>query len=82
MTSLAPHLTDYLVDHLPRHRSASPHTVATYAHSFTLLVRFAADRRRLPTDVDLHGRTSLRPPTSPYPRPFPSVVIVEEGRRN
>jgi len=38
MTALAPHLTDYLVDHLPRHRSASTHTVAGYAHSFTLLL--------------------------------------------
>lgn len=46
MTALAPYLSDYLVDHLPRHRNASAHTVATYAHSFTLLVRFAAEQRR------------------------------------
>ena len=54
MTALAPHLTDYLVDHLPRHRNASAHTVATYAHSFTLLVRFAAKQRRCrPIDLQV-----------------------------
>lgn len=54
MTSLATHLTDYLVDHLPRHRNASVHTVATYAHSFTLLVRFAAEQRRCrPIDLQI-----------------------------
>jgi site-specific recombinase XerD len=54
MTALAPHLTDYLVDHLPRHRNASPHTVATYAYSFTLLVRFAAEQRRCrPIDLKI-----------------------------
>lgn len=75
MTSLAPHLTDYLVDHLPRHRSASPHTVATYAHSFTLLVRFAADRRRCrPIDLQVEDLG-------------PDLILafldhIEEGRRN
>ena len=42
MTDLAPHLTAFLREHLPRDRNASPHTVATYAHCFALLVRFAA----------------------------------------
>ncbi|MBM3564234.1 MAG: integrase [Alphaproteobacteria bacterium] len=41
MTALAPHLTAFLCEHLPRDRNASPHTVATYAHCFALLVRFA-----------------------------------------
>jgi integrase/recombinase XerD len=51
-TSLAPHLTAFLRVHLPRERNASPHTVATYAHSFTLLVRFAAKRlKRRPSDL-------------------------------
>jgi site-specific recombinase XerD len=44
MTALAPHLTAFLREHLPRDRNASPHTVATYAHCFALLVRFAAKR--------------------------------------
>ena len=52
MTALAPHLTAFLREHLPRERSASPHTVAAYAHSFTLLVRFAAARlKQRPTDL-------------------------------
>ncbi len=54
MTALAPHLTDFLVDHLPRHRNASSHTVATYAHSFTLLIRFASERKRCrPIDLSV-----------------------------
>lgn len=52
MTSLAPHLTAFLREHLPRERNASPHTVATYAHCFSLLVRFAANRlRRRPSEL-------------------------------
>jgi integrase/recombinase XerD len=52
MTALAPHLTAFLREHLPRERNASPHTVATYAHAFALLVRFAADRlKRRPSDL-------------------------------
>jgi integrase/recombinase XerD len=54
MTALAPHLTAFLREHLPRERDASPHTVATYAHCFALLVRFAAkqlDRR--PSDLEI-----------------------------
>jgi integrase/recombinase XerD len=51
-TVLAPHLTAFLREHLPRERNASPHTVATYAHSFMLLVRFAAERlKRRPSDL-------------------------------
>ena len=42
MTALAPYLSAFLREHLPRERNASPHTVATYAHCFALLVRFAA----------------------------------------
>lgn len=44
MTALAPYLTSFLREHLPRDRNASPHTVATYAHCFSLLVRFTANR--------------------------------------
>ena len=52
MTVLATHLAKFLREHLPRERNASPHTVASYAHSFTLLVRFAAERlKRRPTDL-------------------------------
>ena len=52
MTPLASHLASFLREHLPRERNASPHTVAAYAHSFTLLVRFAAERlKRRPSDL-------------------------------
>lgn len=52
MTALAPHLTAFLREHLPRERNASPHTVATYAHGFALLVRFAAKQLgRRPSDL-------------------------------
>jgi integrase/recombinase XerD len=44
MTALAPHLAAFLREHLPHERKASPHTCATYAYSFQLLVCFAACR--------------------------------------
>src|SRR5258708_11101545 len=56
MTALAPHLSAFLREHLPRERNASPHTVATYAHAFALLVRFAAQRlKRPPSELTLQG---------------------------
>lgn len=36
MTALAPHLSAYLREHLPRERAVSPHTVKTYANCFVL----------------------------------------------
>ena len=52
MTALAPHLSAFLREHLPRERAVSPHTVKTYTNCFVLLVRFAADRlKRRPTDL-------------------------------
>jgi site-specific recombinase XerD len=54
MTALAPYLTAFLREHLPRERSASPHTVAGYADSFALLVRFAAERlKKRPTGLSV-----------------------------
>jgi site-specific recombinase XerD len=51
-TVLAPHLTAFLREHLPRERNASQHTIASYAHSFTLLLRFAAARlKQQPSDL-------------------------------
>jgi integrase/recombinase XerD len=58
MTTLAPHLASFLREHLPRERNASPHTVAAYADSFMLLVRFAAERlKRRPTDLAVEDLT-------------------------
>jgi len=42
MTPLAPHLTAFLRDRLPRERGASPHTCDAYAYAFQLLLAFAA----------------------------------------
>jgi site-specific recombinase XerC len=54
MTALAPHLSAFLREHLPRERAVSPHTVKTYANCFVLLVQFAADRlKRRPTDLQI-----------------------------
>lgn len=54
MTTLASHLTSFLREHLPRDRNASPHTVATYAHCFALLLRFTAKRLgRRPSDLEV-----------------------------
>lgn len=46
MTALAPHLSTFLREHLPRERRASRHTCEAYAYSFQLLVCFVADRLR------------------------------------
>lgn len=52
MTPLAPDLSAFLQNHLPNERGASPHTIASYAHAFTLLLRFAAARfKRQPSDL-------------------------------
>ena len=60
MTDLAPHLTAFLREHLPRDRNASPHTVATYAHCFSLLIRFAAKRlSRRPCDLCVEDLSPL-----------------------
>lgn len=46
MTPLAPHLTAFLRDRLPKERCASPHTCDSYAYAFQLLLSFAAQRLR------------------------------------
>jgi integrase/recombinase XerD len=43
MTTLASHLSTFLREYLPRDRAASTHTCETYAYSFMLLLRFAAE---------------------------------------
>jgi integrase/recombinase XerD len=44
MTLLAPHLTTFLRERLPRERRASEHTIDAYAYAFQLLLTFAAKR--------------------------------------
>ena len=52
MTPLAPDLSAFLQTHLPGECGASRHTIAAYAHAFTLLLRFAAGRlKRSPSEL-------------------------------
>ena len=44
MTKLAPHLTAFLREYLPRTRACSAHTCDAYAYSFQLVLCFAAER--------------------------------------
>jgi site-specific recombinase XerD len=44
MTLLAPLITAFLRDHMPRQRGYSPHSCETYAHGFRLLFSYAAKR--------------------------------------
>lgn len=44
MTPLAPHITAFLRERLPRERGASVHTCDTYAYGFKLLFEFASSR--------------------------------------
>jgi site-specific recombinase XerD len=54
MNDLASCLSAFLNEHLPRERGASPHTCQSYAYSFQILVKFAAERHRVrPSDLCL-----------------------------
>jgi integrase/recombinase XerD len=44
MTLIAPLITDFLRDYMPRQRGYSPNSCETYAHSFRLLFAFAGNR--------------------------------------
>ena len=44
MTPIAPHITAFLQERLPRQRAASEHTCDSYAYAFQLLFQFAAAR--------------------------------------
>ena len=44
MTALAPHMSAFLEDYLPRQRGASEHTCSSYADSFRLLFDFMSDK--------------------------------------
>jgi integrase/recombinase XerD len=47
MTALAPYLSCFLREHLPKERRASQHTCEAYAQSFQLLLCFAAGRLKI-----------------------------------
>jgi integrase/recombinase XerD len=48
MSLLAPSLQTYFTDRLLTQRRASPNTIATYRHTFQLLLRFATERTGTP----------------------------------
>lgn len=41
-------IRDYFIDHLPRLRGSSPHTILSYRDSLALLLRFIAEQRKKP----------------------------------
>ncbi len=54
MTALAPYLSSFLREHLPKERRASPHTSEAYAQTFQLLVCFAAGRLKVrPSQLEI-----------------------------
>jgi site-specific recombinase XerD len=56
MTPLAPHLSAFLREHLPRERGASQHTIAAYAHCYRLLLSFADKRWKIrPSQIGIEN---------------------------
>ena len=47
MTPLAPHISAFLQEHLPRQKGASTQTCETYAYAFQLLFVFASQRLKV-----------------------------------
>ncbi len=59
MTALAPHLSSFLLEYLPRDRNASRHTTESYAYGFQMLVCFAADRLGIrPCQIEIEQLTA------------------------
>ena len=59
MTDLAPHISSFLLEYLPRDRRASRHTTESYAYSFQMLVCFAADRLGIrPCQIEIEQLTA------------------------
>ena len=48
MTPIAPHMSAFLQDYLPRQRGVSPHTLSSYADCFRLLFDFMSARIKTP----------------------------------
>ena len=59
MTELAPHISRFLTEHLPRDKRASKHTIESYAYSFQLLVCFVSDKLDLrPFRIEIEQLTA------------------------
>jgi integrase/recombinase XerD len=56
MTAFAPHMSDFLREHLSKERGASQHTCEAYAQSFQLLLSFTANRFKIkPSKIEQLG---------------------------
>jgi site-specific recombinase XerD len=56
MTALAPNLSGFLREHLPKERKASQHTCEAYAQSFQLLLCFAASLLKIkPAKIEIES---------------------------
>ena len=54
MTPIAPHVTAFFRDRLPRQRGASPRTCDSYSYAFRLLLEYASPRLKVtPSDIQL-----------------------------
>ena len=54
MTPIAPHVTAFFRDRLPRQRGASPHTCDSYSYAFRLLFEYAGVQLKvIPSEVQL-----------------------------
>ena len=54
MTPIAPHISAFLQEHLPRQKGASAQTCETYAYAFQLLFTFASEQLRVsPSSLNL-----------------------------
>ncbi len=73
--TLARALRDFFIDHLPRIRGMSPHTVKSYRDSLALLLRFVAEQLERPVvelDLDDLGPEEI----------LAFLQYLEEGRHN
>ncbi len=61
MTPIAPHITSFLRERLPRQRGASEHTCEAYAYPFKLLFEYASARFKVPpSQLSLVWSNSMR----------------------
>ena len=76
MTAMAPHLTAFLRERLPLQRGDSPHTCASYAYTFQLLLTYASQRLHLqPFDLCLEHLDA------PMVMAFLAYLEAERGNR-
>lgn len=75
MIPIAPHITAYLHERLPKEKRASAHTLDSYARAFQLLFKFASDRLKI-SPSGLHVEHIDAPLVSSF------LEYLETGRKN